>query len=83
MPVVATISVGRLRQVFNELEFFPRADDPDIFERTKDHLMFFPDVRDGRVSLIDIFRSIEAWQGDELLSERFLETLMKVGGLDA
>ena len=59
MPVVAVILADRLRKVFKRLGFFPREDDPDILERPKDHLMFFPDVRDGRVILIDVLASIE------------------------
>ena len=82
MPVVAVISVGKLREAFEKLEFFPRSGDLNVFERQKDHLMFFPDVRDGRVSLIDVFRSIEEWQVNEPLAERFLEALFEVGGLD-
>jgi hypothetical protein len=81
MPVVASITVVRLREVFEKLGFFPRSDDTDTFERPEDHLMFFPDVRHGKVILIDIFQSIEAWQVDEPLAERFLEALMEMGGL--
>ena len=82
MPVAAYITVVRLREVFEKLGFFPRSDGTDIFERPEDHLMFFPDVRHGRVTLIDIFRGIETWQVDEPLVERFLEALMEMGGLE-
>ena len=82
MPVAATISESRLREAFARLEFFPLKGDPSIFERQRDHLMFFPDVRDGRVTLLDIFHSIQEWQADEELTDRFLEALMESGGLD-
>ena len=81
MPVAAAISYTRLREVFEKLGFFPRPNDPNVFERS-DHLMFFPDIKDGKVTLIDVFTSIEASQDGELLTERFWEILNEMGGLD-
>ena len=82
MPAAATISVTRLRETLSRLEFFPQKGDPTIFERERDHLMLFPDIRGERVTLVDIFRSIQEWQGDEQLTDRFLDALMEAGGLD-
>ena len=82
MPAVATISVTRLGEILAKLEFSPQEDDPTIFERPRDHLMLFPDIRDGRVTLMDILRSIQEWQADEQLTDRFLDALMEAGGLD-
>ena len=81
MPVVAVISISRFKDVCETLGFSPRSDDPRIFERQEDHLMLFPDVRDGQVTLIDIFMQIEKWGADEGLADRFLETLYEMGGL--
>ena len=82
MPVAATISVTRLRETLARLNFIPQKSDPTIFERSSDHLMLFPDIRNGRVTLVDIFRSIQEWQADEQLADKFLEALMEAGGLD-
>ena len=79
MPMAALISLSRLTEVFRKLGFLPRSDGSNIFERSEDHLMFFPDVRDGQVTLIDVFRQIQRWQVDEPLAEKFLETLSELG----
>ena len=82
MPVAASISIARLTEVFGKLGFYARSDDSYIFERPEDNLMFFPDVRNGRVVLIDIFGSITAWKVVEDLTERFWEALVEIGSLD-
>ena len=44
--------------------------------------MLFPDIKDGRVVLVDIFQHIQQWQGNEQLTNEFLDALMEAGGLD-
>jgi hypothetical protein len=82
MPVAASVSIHRLIEAFAKLGFFPREDDPEILERPEDHLMFFPDVRDGRVYLFDIFRSIKCWEGNEGLAYGLIDAIFELGGLD-
>ncbi len=82
MPVAASLSLAELTEVLERMGFYPREDDPTVFERPSDHLMLFPDVRNGRVTLRDILDSIEEWQGTENLTDRFMEIFNELGGLD-